>query len=81
MSTIEELQKEIPHALSSLFCQKVKIIRLSFIITNLLFHLGFIKQIHIIPLGFIRKDNNFLCASKKMSTFAPKITNNKNLCI
>ena len=42
------------------FSRKIKIIPL-----------GFIKQISIFRLGFIRKHNYFLCASKKMPTFAP----------
>ena len=63
------------------FIRKAWIIHLRFIIINVLFPLGFIKQIYLFPLGFVRKYNNSLCISIKMSTFAPIITNNKNVCI
>ena len=64
------------------FIRMAEIIRLGFIIINLHFPLGFIKQTYLFRLGFVRKKhNNFLCVSIKMSTFAPIITNNKNVCI
>jgi len=53
------------------FIRKAGIIHLSFIIINLLLPLGFIKQAYLFRLGFVRKHNNFLCISIKMSTFAP----------
>ena len=52
------------------FIRMAEIIRLGFIIKNLPFPLGFIKQAYLFRLGFIRKHNYFLCASKKMPTFA-----------
>jgi hypothetical protein len=53
------------------FIRKTKIIHLGFVIILFVTPLSFIKQIDIFRLGFIRKHNYFLCASKKMSTFAP----------
>lgn len=32
--------------------------------------LGFVKRIYLFCLGFVGIDNDFLCISKKMSTFA-----------
>jgi len=46
-------------------------IPLGFVGKILIFRLGFVIFVYNFPLGFVRKDNNFLCVSKKMSTFAP----------